>query len=238
VVDPAKDFVRGSNFDVFCLSRGMTVSDADGHGVGLCPIDAPLVSLGYPGIYRYAKEFTPREPVAFINLFNNAWGTNFQQWIGGSWQSRVRLWATGERGLEAELVTPGSEARSPAQAVLVDAQNREYEPAPICANDPFNRTVHAVAGWVRIPAEGGLPLTRVIGRSRVRKRMKCPMRRERTRFDWACPRQKVLRPSAAAAICLLFPGAAAAMAGVVAILAGVIERKYGRGERKSDDGRS
>ena len=120
VVDPAKDFVRGSNFDVFCLSGGMTVSDADGHGVGLCPIDAPLVSLGYPGIYRYAKEFTPREPVVLINLFNNAWGTNFQQWIGGSWQSRVRLWATGERGLEAELVTPGSEARSPAQAILVD----------------------------------------------------------------------------------------------------------------------
>jgi hypothetical protein len=101
VVDPAKDFVRGANFDVFCLSGGMAVSDADGHGVGLCPIDAPLVSLGDPGIYRYAKEFTPREPVVLINLFNNAWGTNFQQWIGGSWQSRVRLWATGERGLEA-----------------------------------------------------------------------------------------------------------------------------------------
>jgi hypothetical protein len=55
----------------------------------------------------------------FVNLFNNVWGTNFQQWIGGSWSSRVRIWATGDNGLEAGLITPGLETRSPAKAVAV-----------------------------------------------------------------------------------------------------------------------
>ena len=120
VIDPAQDALRGSNFDVFCLSTGMTITGPDGKGVGLCPIDSPLVSIGRPGLYQYSKEFGEREPVVFVNLFNNVWGTNFQQWTEGSWQSRVRIWAVEGKGLEADLITPSWEARSPCQAAFFD----------------------------------------------------------------------------------------------------------------------
>ena len=120
VVDPAKDARRGSNFEVFCLSTGMTITGPDGKGVGLCPIDSPLVSIGQPGLYRYSKEFGSREPVVFVNVFNNVWGTNFQQWTEGTWQSRVRIWAVEGKGIEADLITPSWEARSPCKAAYFD----------------------------------------------------------------------------------------------------------------------
>ena len=117
IMDPSKDIIRGANHDIFCLSSGLTVSGPGGEGVGVVPLDSPLVSLGRPGIYRYDREWKEREPKIFINLFNNIWGTNFQQWIGGSWSSRVRVWAL-PRGASAavNLIARGWEARTPCLA--------------------------------------------------------------------------------------------------------------------------
>lgn len=128
IVDPARDIARNSNFEVFCLTSGLTVSGPDGHGVGLCPMDSPLVSLGRPGVYRHTKEFTPRAPLVLVNLFNNVWGTNFQQWIGGSWSSRVRLWSTRGAGDEADLLTPAWQARSRAKAAWADGPRGTLPP--------------------------------------------------------------------------------------------------------------
>ena len=100
IVDPAKDICRGSNNEVFCLDSGMTVLDPTGAGVGLCPLDSPLVSLGHPGLFRYTKDFTPREPTVFVNLYNNQWGTNFQQWIGGKCARLRGPHLGGEEGIE------------------------------------------------------------------------------------------------------------------------------------------
>jgi hypothetical protein len=121
VTDPAKDIVRSGNFDTFCLNTGLNVLGSDSSGVGLCPIDSPLVGLGYPGLYRYSRTFEPRKPLVLVNLFANVYGTNFQQWIGGTWSSRVRLWAVDGKKLESDLITPAWEARSPLQAIMVDA---------------------------------------------------------------------------------------------------------------------
>lgn len=35
-------------------------------------------------IHRFRREYQPGEAVLYFNLFNNMWGTNFPQWIGGS----------------------------------------------------------------------------------------------------------------------------------------------------------
>jgi hypothetical protein len=121
VTDPAKDIVRSGNFDTFCLNTGLNVVGSDSSGVGLCPIDSPLVSLGYPGLYRYSRAFDPRKPLVLVNLFANVYGVNFQQWIGGAWSSRVRLWPVDGKGLEPDLITPAWEARSPLKAVMLDA---------------------------------------------------------------------------------------------------------------------
>jgi hypothetical protein len=129
VIDPAKDAQRGSNFEVFCLSSGMTITGPDGKGVGLYPIDSPLVSIGQPGLYQYSREFGSREPVVFVNLFNNVWGTNFQQWNDGPGQSRVRIWAVEGKGIEADLITPSWEARSPCQAAYFDGPAGKLPPS-------------------------------------------------------------------------------------------------------------
>jgi hypothetical protein len=121
VIDPAKDICRGANHEVFCVNTGLTVTGADGYGVGICPLDSPLVSLGRPGILRHTNEFAPRESVVLVNLFNNAWGTNFRQWIGGSLSVQVRLWAIEGKSFEKDLITPAWEARLPAEAVYCDA---------------------------------------------------------------------------------------------------------------------
>lgn len=98
----------------------MTVRGKDDNGIGICPMDSPLVSLGSPGLLQFHTDWSPREPVVFVNLFNNVWGCNFQQWIGGSWSSRIRIWSTKGENNEENLITPSWEARSCCLAVMVD----------------------------------------------------------------------------------------------------------------------
>jgi hypothetical protein len=128
IIDPAKDICRGANHDVFCLASGLTVTGPEGQGVGICPLDSPLVSLGKPGLYQYTRDFTPRKPTVFVNLFNNVWGTNFQQWIGGSWTSSVRLWSVAGKGAEADLITPAWEARVPCETAICDGPAGKLPP--------------------------------------------------------------------------------------------------------------
>lgn len=111
LVDPAHDLVPGSNHDFMWLAGGLMALDSQGRGVGLCPLDHGLVSLERPGCWRYTPEFVPRQGRVYINVFNNQWTTNFRMWNGGTWTSRVRIWAI-EGGPPAEsLVKPSLEAR-------------------------------------------------------------------------------------------------------------------------------
>lgn len=129
ITDPAKDIRPGSNHEVFCLSSGLTVTSPAMVGVGVAPVDSPLVSLGREGLFRYTREFTPRKPVVMVNLFNNTWGTNFQQWIEGSWTSRVRIWSVAGPGDERGLVTPGWEARSRCLAAMASGPAGKLPPS-------------------------------------------------------------------------------------------------------------
>ena len=119
IVDPTTDFVPGSNHYVYAVNTGLTVAAPDGAGVGVCPIDSPLISLDIPGGWHYAKRFTPEKPNVYVNLFNNQWTTNFRLWTEGTWRSRVRLWAVEPGGPEKALVTPAQEARVPLLAARV-----------------------------------------------------------------------------------------------------------------------
>jgi hypothetical protein len=129
IIDPAKDCRRGSNNEVFCLGSGMTVLDPAGTGVGLCSPTSPLVSLGHPGLFRYTKDFTPREPTVFVNLYNNQWGTNFQQWIGKVPGFTVRIWAAKKGSNESDLITPSWEARQPCLIGKFDGPAGDLPPS-------------------------------------------------------------------------------------------------------------
>ena len=120
LIDPAKDIIDGGNRELLCLNSGMTVTGPDGDGVGLCPLDSPLVSLGEPGLWKFAMKDFPRRGRVFINLYNNQWDTNFPLWQDGSWHSRVRLWAVHGGDAEQDIITPSWEARLPLIAAAGD----------------------------------------------------------------------------------------------------------------------
>ena len=65
-MDPAKDLVRSSNHDLFCLNGGLTVEGSDGSRTGICPIDAQLVSLERPGLWHYSRDFVAHKPDVFV----------------------------------------------------------------------------------------------------------------------------------------------------------------------------
>jgi hypothetical protein len=120
IIDPAHDIVAGANRHLFAINTGLSVTDAAGHGIGICPVDYPLVSLDAPGCWRYSLDFVPRRPVAYVNLFNNQWDGNFRLWNQGTWTSRVRLWAVEHSDAEPAIITPSLEARYPLLAAMAD----------------------------------------------------------------------------------------------------------------------
>ena len=116
IIDPARDIITGANRHLFGINTGVSMTDRTGCGMAFCPMDYPLVSLDTPGCWRYSLEFVPQKPVAYVNLFNNQWDTNFRLWNHGTWTSRVRLWAVGRYAPEPDLITPSLEARYPLLA--------------------------------------------------------------------------------------------------------------------------
>jgi len=110
------DIVPGANRHMLAINTGLTVTDPLGRGLGICPLDHFLVSLDRPGCWKYSKDFVPRKPIVFLNLFNNLWSTNFRLWNEGTWTSRVRVWAVDRYDAESALVRPALEARHPLLA--------------------------------------------------------------------------------------------------------------------------
>lgn len=129
VADPAKDFVTGSNRHLIALESGLTVTGADGNGVGVCSPDSPVVSLDKPGAWEYSQDFIPRRSNVYVHLFNNMWSTNFPLWLGGSWSAKVRLWPTGAGDLTTTLITPATETRHPLLAATVDGPAGKLPPS-------------------------------------------------------------------------------------------------------------
>ena len=114
-IDPVTDIVAGSNSRQLWLNTGATIFD-DAGGVGICPLDSPLISLGEPGSRKYSVRYTPEKSRVYVNLYNNQYATNFREWWGGRLSSRVRLWTFAKYQTETSLYTPAMEARVPLSA--------------------------------------------------------------------------------------------------------------------------
>jgi len=129
IVDPARDLVPGSNHDLLWLSTGLSIMASDGRGVGLCPIDHPLVSLERPGCMKYSPVFVPSKAWVYVNFFNNHWTTNFRMWNGGTWTSRVRIWAVEEDDPARGVIQPSVEALNPLIAAAATGEAGPLPPA-------------------------------------------------------------------------------------------------------------
>ena len=115
VTEFGKGMADNSNFRMLWLNTGTAVHNDKG-GMGLCPLDSPLISLGEPGCYRFDQRYSPQKPYVYINLYNNAWATNFREWWGGRLCSTVRLWTFDRYDNNSSLTKPALEARIPLLA--------------------------------------------------------------------------------------------------------------------------
>ncbi len=110
IMDPVKDIVPGSNRHMQWLRTGVATFGEDGYGIGICPLDSPLISLGEPGCWKYSKDYVPDKANIYFNLFNNQWTTNFRLWNQGDISASFVLWTFDEYDNESSLITPSLEA--------------------------------------------------------------------------------------------------------------------------------
>lgn len=160
VMDPAQDILRGANRDLYAVGAGVTLTDSTGAGIAVCPLDHPLISLDTPGCWKFSLDFVPRQPVVFLNLYNNQWNTNYRYWYPGTWSSRVRVWTfAAGTALADALINPALEARYPLLAASADggAGNLPREQAGLTVS----RRGVVVSAFGADPAGSGRTLLRV-----------------------------------------------------------------------------
>jgi len=113
-INPATDIIPGANRHLMAVNTGVSLTQPDDSGVGLTPIDSPLLSFGEPGLWKFSMDYIPTVPTVFVNLYNNMWNTNFPLWQEGSWTERVRIWAKSKDEQTVANLTKNSwEARLP-----------------------------------------------------------------------------------------------------------------------------
>ncbi|WP_158639648.1 hypothetical protein [Arachidicoccus ginsenosidivorans] len=113
-INPATDIIKGTNRYLMAVNSGVSVTAPDKSGLALSPIDAPLISMGVPGLWKFSMDYIPKEPAVFVNLYNNMWNTNYPLWQQGSWSERVRIWPVASKTATVpNLVNKSWEARLP-----------------------------------------------------------------------------------------------------------------------------
>ena len=129
IINPVKDIVPGSNRHLMWLRTGVAVFGEDGWGVGICPLETPMVSLGEPGCWRFSYDYVPDRANVYFNLFNNQWTTNFRLWNHGDISASFVLWTFDRYDNETSLITPSLETLAlhnmvPAPENSISPENR------------------------------------------------------------------------------------------------------------------
>lgn len=128
LTDPAREMIGGGNFAFFWTQGGLSIRDPSGLGVGICSPDAPAVSLGEPGIYRFIGEWHDPRPAVYVHLFNNKWNTNFRSFWSGQFSARVRLWPMTGFDTARDLVTRSEETLVPMLTGLANGRAGSLPP--------------------------------------------------------------------------------------------------------------
>ena len=84
------DVVRGGSRQMHAVSTHFSYNDDQGSLV-VEPIDSPLVAMGKKSPLNFSKDQPDLSSGMHVNLFNNAWGTNYIMWYGEDMRSRFVL---------------------------------------------------------------------------------------------------------------------------------------------------
>lgn len=120
IVDPQREFVARTNHDFYFLNTSMAMFNAQGNGIGLNSPDAPGISIDNRGLYKFSKNKRLSTGKVFVNLFNTQWGTNFTEWIEGSFSSKFYVWSYPEYDAQKTFITPSEETRVPLKGTFYD----------------------------------------------------------------------------------------------------------------------
>ncbi len=126
-VNPATDIIPGTNRHLMAVNTGVSITGADSSGAALTSMDAPLISLGEPGLWKYSMDYVPAKASVFVNLYNNMWNTNFPLWQEGSWSERVRIWPVDPQTPKTvNLVQFGWETRLPLLTGMAEGEPGKF----------------------------------------------------------------------------------------------------------------
>ena len=84
------DVVRGGGRQMHAVSTHFSYKDDKGSFV-VEPVDSPLVAMGKKSPLNFSKDQPDLSSGMHVNLFNNAWGTNYIMWYGEDMRSRFIL---------------------------------------------------------------------------------------------------------------------------------------------------
>jgi hypothetical protein len=84
------DVVRGGSRQMHAVSTHFSYKDQDGSFI-VEPLDSPLIAMGKKSPLNFSKEQPDLSSGMHVNLFNNAWGTNYIMWYGEDMRSRFVL---------------------------------------------------------------------------------------------------------------------------------------------------
>jgi len=122
VVDIATEIQKNANHALHCLEYFIDLTNGN-NGLAFIPRHTHLVSVGSQNILKYKPEFENTTPDLYFNAFNNAYGTNFPQWIGGDFVFEFRIiphdgdWKQGDIYRKAlEYMLPVVEMPAPESA--------------------------------------------------------------------------------------------------------------------------
>ena len=189
IVDPKKDFVARSNQDYCFLNTSMTMFDETGTGYALNSPEAPGISIGERGLYQFSGRKVPKGSKVYVNLYNTQWGTNFAEWIEGSFSSKLYIWSYNGYNAEKSLITPSEETRVPLYATHYEGANGSYPTTNIGLSLSRKGILVTAYGknrdgegtilrlWEQAGSEGTCTITLPSG-SKFRKAIECNLRGE------------------------------------------------------------
>lgn len=84
------DVIEGGARSMHAVTNHVRYQDSRGF-LQLTTMDAPVIAVGARSPLNYSPNLPDMKQGIHVNLFNNAWGTNYIQWGGGDWTYRFSL---------------------------------------------------------------------------------------------------------------------------------------------------